>query len=164
VLLFSRYLFSHTLLSLSLSLSTNSKWCGPCKASKPQLQALAASYASDPNINVSCGIAYEHNLGDDIQNYRVRAFPTYALFQKSSEVGRVEGVNFEGIKSLVERYCEAHDFGTGNSLGGGGNSGAVSAADVEAQRLARFGGGAASPQPPAEKKEAEQQTTATRKG
>jgi len=76
-------------------------------------------------------------------------------------VGRVEGVNFEGIKSLVEQYCKAHDFGTGNSLGGGGNSGAVSAADARAQRLARFGGAASpqppSPPPPAEKKEAEPQ-------
>eukprot|EP00985_Skeletonema_marinoi_P002219 scaffold898_cov120-Skeletonema_marinoi.AAC.3 len=129
-------------------------WCGPCKASKPQLEALAASYVSDPNINVSCGIAYEHNLGDDIQNYRVRAFPTYALFQKSSEVGRVEGVNFEGIKSLVEQYCKGHEFGSGNSLGGGGA--AVSAADARAQRLARFGAAAAAASPPpAEKKEAE---------
>ena len=66
----------------------------------------------------------------------------------------MEGVNFEGIKSLVGQYCKAHDFGTGNSLGGSGG-GAVSAADARAQRLARFGGAAAavaSP-PPAEKKE-----------
>eukprot|EP00573_Skeletonema_grethae_P001853 CAMPEP_0201686186 /NCGR_PEP_ID=MMETSP0578-20130828/721_1 /ASSEMBLY_ACC=CAM_ASM_000663 /TAXON_ID=267565 /ORGANISM="Skeletonema grethea, Strain CCMP 1804" /LENGTH=551 /DNA_ID=CAMNT_0048170205 /DNA_START=29 /DNA_END=1685 /DNA_ORIENTATION=+ len=148
---------------LSSFLSTNAfslvcfsaTWCGPCKASKPQLEALAASYASDPNINVSCGIAYEHNLGDAIQNYRVRAFPTYALFQKSSEVGRVEGVNFEGIKSLVQQYCKGHEFGSGNSLGGGGA--AVSAADARAQRLARFGAAAAvaSPSPAAEKKDAE---------
>lgn len=99
---------------------------------------------------MSCGIAYEHNLGDDIQSYRVRAFPTYALFQKSSEVGRVEGVNFEGIKSLVEQYCKAHDFGTGNSLGGGGHE-----ADARAQRLARFGVAASPPPPPAMKEQAE---------
>lgn len=67
-------------------------------------------------------------------------------------MGRVEGVNFEGIKSLVEKYCKAHDFGSGNSLGGGGA--AVSAEDARAQRLARFGGSAATSPPPVEKKEA----------
>lgn len=68
----------------------------------------------------------------------------------------MEGVNFEGIKSLVQQHCKGHDFGSGNSLGGGGA--AVSAADARAQRLARFGGAAAavaSPSPAAEKKEAE---------
>ena len=62
----------------------------------------------------------------------------------------MEGVNFEGIKSLVEQYCKAHGFGTGNSLGGGGS--ALSAADARAQRLARFGAAAAASSPPAEKK------------
>ena len=65
-------------------------------------------------------------------------------------------MNFEGIKSLVEQYCKAHDFGVGNSLGGGGN--AASASDARAQRLARFGGVGtggeeAAAAPPAEKKE-----------
>lgn len=66
----------------------------------------------------------------------------------------MEGVNFEGIKSLVEQYCKGHEFGSGNSLGGGGA--AVSAADARAQRLARFGAAAAAASPPpAEKKEPE---------
>ena len=26
-------------------------WCGPCKASKPQLEALAAGYAADSSTN-----------------------------------------------------------------------------------------------------------------
>ena len=41
-------------------------WCGPCKASKPQLEALAASYDADGGA-VAVGIAYEHNLGDDVE-------------------------------------------------------------------------------------------------
>lgn len=53
-------------------------------------------------------------------------------------MGRVQGVDFEGIKALVAQHCKAHAFGGGNSLGGGG---AASAADARAQRLARFGGG-----------------------
>lgn len=69
----------------------------------------------------------------------------------------MEGVNFEGIKALVRQHCKAHDFGTGNSLGGGGGN-AANAADARAQRLARFGGGGeeeANAKPPVEKKEVE---------
>ena len=116
-------------------------WCGPCKASKPQLEALAASYAADTSVNVAFGIVYESDLGDEVQStYKIRAFPTYVLFKGSDELGRVQGVNFDGIKALVNQHCKAHDFGAGNSLGGA-SSGAVSAADARAQRLARFGGG-----------------------
>eukprot|EP00584_Thalassiosira_punctigera_P008974 CAMPEP_0172527284 /NCGR_PEP_ID=MMETSP1067-20121228/2010_1 /TAXON_ID=265564 ORGANISM="Thalassiosira punctigera, Strain Tpunct2005C2" /NCGR_SAMPLE_ID=MMETSP1067 /ASSEMBLY_ACC=CAM_ASM_000444 /LENGTH=571 /DNA_ID=CAMNT_0013310995 /DNA_START=47 /DNA_END=1762 /DNA_ORIENTATION=- len=117
-------------------------WCGPCKKTKPQLEALAASYAADPHVNVSCGIVYEHVLQDEIQTYGVRAFPTYVLFKGggSNELGRVQGADFDGIKALVNQHCKSHDFGgAGNSLGGGGA--ALSAADARAQRLARFGGG-----------------------
>eukprot|EP00581_Thalassiosira_minuscula_P000567 CAMPEP_0183748888 /NCGR_PEP_ID=MMETSP0737-20130205/67995_1 /TAXON_ID=385413 /ORGANISM="Thalassiosira miniscula, Strain CCMP1093" /LENGTH=564 /DNA_ID=CAMNT_0025984631 /DNA_START=25 /DNA_END=1719 /DNA_ORIENTATION=- len=149
--------------ALSSFLSTNphslicfsATWCGPCKRSKPQLEELASNYAADPNVNVACGIAYEHNLKDVIQTYNIRAFPTYVLYKGSTDLGRVQGVDFDGIKSLVGQHCKAHDFGSGNSLGGGGA--ALSAADARAQRLARFGGVAEAAAAPAggsaEKKE-----------
>ena len=128
-------------------------WCGPCKASKPQLEALASSYASASDVNVNCGIIYEHVLGDDIQTYKIRAFPTYVLFAGSTEMGRVQGVNFDGIKALVTQHCTGSSFGgEGKSLGGGGA--AISPADARAQRLARFGGGG-NGNIPGEKKEEE---------
>ena len=92
-------------------------------------------------MNIACGIIYEHVLGDDIQTYKVRAFPTYVLFTGDNEVGRVQGVNFDGIKALVNEHAVQASFGPGEgkSLGGGGSS--LSAADARVQRLARFGGG-----------------------
>lgn len=57
---------SHSLICFSAT------WCGPCKAAKPQLEALASSYSSDSSVNVQCGIIYEHVLGNDIQTYKVR--------------------------------------------------------------------------------------------
>eukprot|EP00578_Thalassiosira_sp_NH16_P009275 CAMPEP_0181121574 /NCGR_PEP_ID=MMETSP1071-20121207/24817_1 /TAXON_ID=35127 /ORGANISM="Thalassiosira sp., Strain NH16" /LENGTH=575 /DNA_ID=CAMNT_0023206415 /DNA_START=81 /DNA_END=1808 /DNA_ORIENTATION=+ len=124
---------SHSLVCFSAT------WCGPCKKSKPQLEELATSYAADPTVALACGIVYEHVLGGDIQSYKVRAFPTYVLFKGSDEVGRVQGVDFDGIRALVAQHCKSHDFGAGASLGGGGAT--LSAADARAQRLARFGGG-----------------------
>ena len=70
-------------------------WCGPCKASKPQLELLAHDYASNSSsiggsVDVNVGIVYEHVLGNDIHKYRIRVFPTYVLFKKGGqEVGRV---------------------------------------------------------------------------
>lgn len=104
---------------------------------------------------MQCGIIYEHVLGNDIQTYKVRAFPTYVLFSGSSEVGRVQGVNFDGIKELVSKHCTQASFGgEGQSLGGG-SSASVSAADARAQRLARFGGTAAAAAASPEKKSEE---------
>lgn len=140
--------------SLSTFVSTNpfslvcfsATWCGPCKASKPQLESLASSY--DDSSGPVCGIVYEHAMGDVITTtYNVRAFPTYILFSKGGvELGRVQGVNFDGIKSLVAQHCtsaSSSNFGgEGKSLGGGGATTiAESAADARARRLARFGGG-----------------------
>jgi len=113
-------------------------WCGPCKASKPQLEALAAQYTNESTSNVSCGIAYEHALGDEIKAYKIRAFPTYVLFAGTEELGRIQGVNFDGIKQLVSQHCKSHEFGGGNSLGG---SSGTAVEDARAKRLARFGGG-----------------------
>lgn len=116
-------------------------WCGPCKASKPALASLASQYAADPSVDLHCGIVYEHVLGDEVTSkYRIRAFPTYVLFKKGGEeVGRVEGVNFEGIKSMVAKAgCKAMDLGVGHSLGGGDVK-ALSPEEARAQRLARLG-------------------------
>ena len=87
---------------------------------------------------MACGIVYEHVLGEEIGAYKVRAFPTYAVFSGSSEVGRVEGVNFEKIKSLVGEHCKSKFSGEGNSLGSGSGV-ALSMEEARAQRLARLG-------------------------
>ena len=128
---------AHTLVCFSAT------WCGPCKASKPTLEALAQSYAADPSLDLHCGIAYEHNLGQAIHEFQVRAFPTYVLFvdHGTKEFGRIQGVNFDGIRQLVDQAGCKKDLGKGNTLAGDGDENAVKAlspAEARAQRLAMF--------------------------
>lgn len=125
-------------------------WCGPCQRSKPQLEALASKYHNDPDINLMVGLGYEENLGDSIQQYGVRAFPTYVLFSDNGkkEVGRISGVDFAKIEDLVNGCSAIKDkgfgSGEGQSLGGSGTT--LSPAEARAKFLAKFG--AASPSQP----------------
>lgn len=110
-------------------------WCGPCKASKPAYEDLAQSYLLDPHIDVKCAIVYEHNLAEAIHEFQIQAFPTYVLFvNHGKEYGRIQGVNFDGIRELVHRAGCHVDLGKGNTLGGG----VLSSQEARMQRLAVF--------------------------
>jgi thiol-disulfide isomerase/thioredoxin len=117
-------------------------WCGPCKASKPDLESLATAYSQDASKakGVKFGIVYEHNIGDDIHSYNVRAFPTYVLFLNKVEFGRIEGVDLKGVQALIDSApASAAGAGAdqGHSLGGGAAS--LSKEEAREQRLARLG-------------------------
>jgi len=115
-------------------------WCGPCKASKPQLQDMASLYDQDSTKDVKCGIAYEHNLAEAIHEFQIKAFPTYVLYVNNGakEAGRIEGVNFQGIKMMIEKAGCKQDMGDGHSLGTGAGNAVLSAAEARAQRIAMF--------------------------
>lgn len=103
-------------------------WCGPCKASKPTLEALA----DEMENKIKIGIVYEHTLGDTIHEYKVRAFPTYVFFEQGTEKKRVEGVNFEGIREMIAESKGSSFDSAGQSLGGSNLS-------AREARLARLG-------------------------
>jgi thiol-disulfide isomerase/thioredoxin len=110
-------------------------WCGPCKASKPAYEDLAKSYLADPLVDVKCAIVYEHNLAEAIHDFQIQAFPTYVLFvNHGKEYGRIQGVNFDGIRELIHRAGCHVDLGKGNTLGGG----VLSSQEARKQRLAVF--------------------------
>ena len=122
-------------------------WCGPCKASKPQLEAMAQKYASDVSKDVKFGIVYESDIGEAIHQYSVRAFPTYVLFQNASETNRVEGVNMAGIDAMIAGAANLEVSG-GQTLSSGGAA-ALSPAEARAARLAKLGAAPApAPAPP----------------
>jgi len=98
-------------------------WCGPCKASKPDLMAMAQSYEQDTSMEVNFGIVYEDVLGEALHSiYNIQAFPTYVLFKGEEELGRVQGVNFDGIRKLIEKFECKKSLGEGHALGSGERS------------------------------------------
>jgi thiol-disulfide isomerase/thioredoxin len=105
-------------------------WCGPCTASKPQLEQMAKD-SSTP-----FGYTYESDLGDFLHTFSVRAFPTYVLFKDGKELERVEGVNFPAIQEMISKHAPPSiPQAGGNSLGGGGG---VSPEEARKMRLAKL--------------------------
>jgi len=126
---------SFTANNVNVLVTFSATWCGPCKQSKPALEDMARQYTQDVTKNVVFGIVYEHVLGDAIHNYGVKAFPTYILFQHQREVARVQGVDMEGIRSMIDKAgCNVTG---GETLGGAGDA-PLSAEEARAQRLARL--------------------------
>mmetsp|Transcript_36450 Transcript_36450/g.41585 ORF Transcript_36450/g.41585 Transcript_36450/m.41585 type:complete len:552 (-) Transcript_36450:68-1723(-) len=107
-------------------------WCGPCKASKPQLEALAKSSSKVP-----ISIVHESDIGDLIHTYNVKAFPTYIFFHKGTEVQRVQGVNLKGLQDMLAAHADKAGASLpetgGNTLGGSHN-----VAEARALRLAKL--------------------------
>ena len=114
-------------------------WCGPCKASKPQLEQLAKEYESKMRM----AIVYENDIGEAILQYNVRAFPTYVLFVQGKEQDRVQGVNLVAVKAMMDNAKVAPHWQEtqGATLGGGENT-ALTPEQARLQRLARLGGNA----------------------
>lgn len=118
-------------------------WCGPCKASKPALDSMAEK------APIPFAITYEDDLGEYLQTFNIRAFPTYVVFVSGKEKERVEGVNMSGVQEMVERNASSASSGSGmpdssgETLGGDGGTANVSPEEARALRLARFGAPAA---------------------
>ena len=110
-------------------------WCGPCKASKPQLEALAKQSSKVP-----ISIVHESDIGDYLHTFNVRAFPTYVLFHKGTEAQRVVGANLQGVQNMIEAHADkagpSMPTTGGNTLGG-----SLSPSEARALRLAKLGGG-----------------------
>lgn len=130
-------------------------WCGPCKASKPALEQMATTYEQDVTKDVNFGIIYEHNLGESIHDYNVKAFPTYVLFQGAVEKERAEGANLGAIEKMIEAANCGVSSSQGQSLGGSGSA-PLTAEQARAQRIARLGGNAMVSQKEEEVKPAEE--------
>lgn len=83
-------------------------WCGPCKASKPDLEELAQ------DSPVPIGYVYESDLEDDgffntFQNIFLKSgitgFPTYICFKGAAEVQRMNGSDFKQLQEIISAHA-----------------------------------------------------------
>jgi thiol-disulfide isomerase/thioredoxin len=73
-------------------------WCGPCKATKPQLQNQVA-----PNSPVPIGYVHEEDIEDFLQVFvEIKAFPTYIYYKEGKEVARVEGADLNAVEQMIQ--------------------------------------------------------------
>lgn len=126
-------LASHLKTHSSTLVCFSATWCGPCKQSKPALTELASEYGKRADVSVPFGIAYEHEV--PVEKFNIRAFPTYVLFLKAVEAGRIEGANLDGIRKLIEDNAASCQQDEGQTLGSSSSSQYASAQEA---RLARF--------------------------
>ena len=126
-------LVSHLKTHSSTLVCFSATWCGPCKQSKPALEELASEYGKRVDVSVPFGIAYEHNV--PVEKFNIRAFPTYVLFLKGSEAGRIEGANLDKIREMIEDNAASCQQDEGQTLGSSSSNQYASAQEA---RLARF--------------------------
>ena len=82
-------------------------WCGPCKWSKPDLEALATKNPDVPFLYV-----YEHIVLEDDDDFlnsfttifcqgSITGYPTYMLFHNGGEIQRVNGVKLDEVQQMI---------------------------------------------------------------
>ena len=76
------------------------KWCGPCRALGPVVEAIAAKYAGSAQV-VKLNIDEHPGI---VQRYHIQAVPTLIFFQHGEEKERIIGA---ASKDVIARAIEA---------------------------------------------------------
>ena len=83
-------------------------WCGPCKKSKPELEA----YAGESPVPI--GYVYESDLEEDdffssfqsvFLKSSITGFPTYVCFKEAAEIERINGSDFEELEKMIANHA-----------------------------------------------------------
>lgn len=74
------------------------EWCGPCKRFSPTLQKLSTEWK-----NVSFYKVDVEELTNVTEEEKITAMPTFVLYFKGREVGRVSGAMEEKVVGLLSK-------------------------------------------------------------
>lgn len=72
-------------------------WCGPCKHIAPKFEELAKSYPSISFLKVDVD-----ESGDLVEQFGIRAMPTFVFLHNGSVVKTIEGADLKGIGQTLE--------------------------------------------------------------
>ncbi|KAA0150976.1 hypothetical protein FNF29_04866 [Cafeteria roenbergensis] len=126
-----------------LIICCSASWCGPCKAIKPEFEALSARHP-----DVLCLRAMDDTGPDVVAAMKIRGFPTFIAGTKSggatfTETHRFSGADRSKLESTFASLAAASAAsapdpfsGAGRSLGALGGGGGGAKADMKAARLA----------------------------
>jgi thioredoxin len=83
-----------------IALDFTAAWCGPCKAMRPVLAAVAGEYARDVRM-VEVDVEDQPALAEQ---FAVRAMPTFVILRDGREVGRFVGSRPRGfVRGVLDR-------------------------------------------------------------
>jgi len=74
------------------------EWCGPCKRFSPTLERLSSEWKDVKFYKVDV-----EELQNVSEEEKVSAMPTFVLFNKGREVGRVTGASEEKVVQLLKQ-------------------------------------------------------------
>ncbi len=78
-------------------------WCQPCRVLAPVVDELARQY-----VGKLLAVKVDTDRAPGLSaRMTIRGLPTLALFEFGEEVGRIVGMDPEGLKSLVRNALEA---------------------------------------------------------
>uniref|UniRef100_A0A0A9YIG1 Thioredoxin-2 n=1 Tax=Lygus hesperus TaxID=30085 RepID=A0A0A9YIG1_LYGHE len=78
-------------------------WCGACKASEPQFEALASKYADCVFIKVDV----DKNATASAK-FQITGLPTFVVFHRGVVLERVVGANVGRVEQLLQNFLQTH--------------------------------------------------------
>tara|TARA_B100001123_G_C15337334_1_gene1033340 strand:+ start:3733 stop:4614 length:882 start_codon:yes stop_codon:yes gene_type:complete len=78
------------------------EWCGPCKEAGPKYEELSKEYDQN-NIRFFKVSLDDQENKEFIHICDVRVIPTFILFKNRTFIDRIQGVDFDSLKNLIDR-------------------------------------------------------------